>query len=112
MQTCVSAEELVQFEDDFATRPEYVHKYRHAYGYHPFHGFSMAYMGGVATKRALAVYIAGAKVPGYARGMGCIPTRSFDDALKHAERYVVKKPKLLVIPQVSKPAVHLRSAGA
>ena len=112
LQTCVSADELVQYEDEFATNPEYIHKYRHAYGYHPFHGFSMAYMGSVATRRALAVFIAGAKMPGYARGMGCIPTRSFEDALKHAERYVGKDQKLLVIPQVSKPAVHLRSAGA
>ncbi|MDQ3397405.1 MAG: lactate racemase domain-containing protein [Deinococcota bacterium] len=112
LQECATVEELAQHEEAFATHPEYVHRYRHAYGYHPFHGFSMAYMGGIASRKALAVYITGAKAPSYARGMGCIPTRTFDQALEHAKRYVGKNPKLLIVPQLSKPAVHLQSAAA
>lgn len=111
LQHCVSADELVQYEDDLSTRPDYIHKYRFNYAYHPFHAFSMAYMGSIATKRALAVYIAGAKEPGYARGMGCIPTRSFEDAVEHAQRYISSPAKFLVVPAVSKPAVHLQSTG-
>ena len=106
-QRCVHPEELVQYEDDFANRPEYIHKFRHAYAYHPFHGFSMAYMGGVALRHARAIIIAGAKSPGYARGMGCIPVRTFEDALKIAARHVGPDPRLLVVPAASKPAVHL-----
>lgn len=112
LQQCNRADELTRYEDQFASNPEYVHKYRHEYGYHPFHGFSMAYMGSIATRRAQAVYIMGAEKPGYARGMGCIPAANLEDALEHAKRYVGDSPRMLVVPQLSKPAVHLSSARA
>ncbi|HEX5850827.1 MAG TPA: lactate racemase domain-containing protein, partial [Rubrobacter sp.] len=107
-QRCASTGEMRRYEDDMSNRPEYIHKFRHAFGYHPYHAFSMLYMGGVALERARAIYIAGAKAPGFARGMGCIPTRSFEEALKHAARYVGKDPKMLVLPELSKPQVHVR----
>jgi nickel-dependent lactate racemase len=107
-QRCASAVEMRRYEDDMSNRPEYIHKFRHAFGYHPYHAFSMLYMGGVAIERACAIYIAGAKSPGFARGMGCIPTRSFEEALKHAARHVGKDPKVLVLPELSKPQVHVR----
>lgn len=110
-QNCVLPDELTYYEDDFARRPEYIHKFRWRWAYHPFHGFSMAYMGGIALKRTQAVIVAGAKSPGHARGMGAIPTRTFDDALKLAEKYVGKNPKIIVVPELSKPAVHLRATG-
>lgn len=112
LQRCNRADELIRYEDQFASNPEYLHKYRHEYAYHPFHGFSMAYMGSIATRRAQAVYIMGAKKPGYARGMGCIPTANLEDALEHAKRYVGDNPRMLVVPQLSKPAVHLSSGQA
>jgi hypothetical protein len=40
--------------------------------------------------------------------MGCIPTNTFEEAVKHAYRYVGKDPKMLVVPALSKPQVHLR----
>lgn len=107
-QRCASTEEMEAYEDDLSNRPDYMHKFRHAYGYHPFHGFSMLYMGGIALDYARAIYIAGAKSPGFARGMGCIPTNTFDDALEHAARHVGRDPKMLVVPELSKPAVHPR----
>lgn len=113
LQTMTSAEGLLEVEEEFATNPEWVHKYRRAFAYHPFHGFSMAYMGSIATRTALEVYIAGAKAPGYARGMGCTPTDDFDDAVARAKRLLRKDdPRMLVVPQVSKPAVHLRASRA
>ncbi len=112
LQELTSADELVAHEEDFATDPDWVFRYRHAFAYHPFHGFSMAYMGGIATRRALAVHIVGAKAPGYARGMGCAPFATFDDAVARAERLLGAPARMLVVPEVSKPAVHLRSAGA
>lgn len=113
LQTMTSAEGLLEYEEAYATNPEWVHKYRREFAYHPFHGFSMAYMGSIATRRSLAVYIAGAKEPGYARGMGCTPTDTFDDAVARSKRLLRKEnPRMLVVPQVSKPAVHLRSGAS
>lgn len=110
-QKCSTTDEMVRFEDDMSNRPDYIHKFRHAFGYHPFHAFSMLYMGGVALKYARAIYIAGAKMPGFARGMGCIPTNNFDEAVRQATRHVGKNPKMLVVPELSRPAVHLRSGS-
>jgi lactate racemase len=112
LQQLTSADELVAHEEAFATDPEWVFRYRHAFAYHPFHGFSMAYMGGIATQRAQAVYVVGAKAPGYARGMGCTPVATFDAAVARAERLLGAPARMLIVPEVSKPAVHLRSAGA
>lgn len=107
-QRCASTGEMRRYEDDMSNRPEYIHKFRHAFGYHPYHAFSMLYMGGVALERARAIYIAGAKSPGFARGMGCIPTRTFEEAFTHAVRHVGKDPKMLILPELSKPQVHVR----
>lgn len=101
--------DVVQFEEEMSTRADYIHKYRFEYGYHPFHAFSMVSMAGVARKYTQAIYLASAKEPKYARGMGAIPTKTFDDALKQAEKYVGKNPRILVIPEAfTRTAVHMR----
>lgn len=110
-QECANVREMAAFEDDMANRDEYRHKFRYAYSYHPFHAFSMLYMGGIALERARAIYIVGAKAPGYARGMGTIPVRTFEDAMQHAVRYVGSDPSMLVVPALSKPALHPRVPG-
>ncbi len=112
LQELHTADDLVPYEEAFATDPEWVYRYRNAHAYHPFHGFSMAYMGGIATKRALSVLLVGAKSPGYARGMGATPVPTFDVAVKRAERLLQAPARMVVVPEVSKPAVHLRSARA
>ncbi|QGN32266.1 lactate racemase domain-containing protein [Microlunatus sp. Gsoil 973] len=99
--------DLVRFEDNYATREDWVDAYRSGVAYHPFHAFSMAYMGGVAINRASAIFIAGAKDVGYAQGMGCRPVASVEDALAAAEPQVGRDPKILVVPKLSKPAYHL-----
>ena len=109
LQELTSTDELMAYEEDFSTNPEWVQRYRYAYAYHPFHGFSMAYMGSIATRRALGVYLIGAKAPGYARGMGCVPVASFDDAVTRAERVLGESARMIVVPELSKPAVHLRA---
>lgn len=109
LQELHRADELVAHEEAFATDPEWVYRYRGAYAYHPFHGFSMAYMGGIATRRALSVLVVGAKAPGFARGMGATPLPTFEDAVKRAERLLQAPLRMLVVPEVSKPAVHVRS---
>ncbi len=111
LQRCQTVDELTRYEDEVCTRPEWIRRYRYGYAYHPFHGFSMAYMGGLADRYARAVYIVGAREPGYARGMGCIPVATFEDALRHAARHVGPCPRLLIVPRLSQVQVHLRSAG-
>ena len=110
LQDVNSASELIAFEEEFATNPQWVHQYRREFAYHPFHGFSMAYMGGLAVRRALSVLFVGARRPGYARGMGATPVPDFAAALARAARLLDSEPRLLVVPELSKPAVHLRSA--
>jgi nickel-dependent lactate racemase len=107
-QRCTTVNEMEHYANDLCSRPEYIQKFRHAFAYHPFHGLQLMYMGGIALDYTRAIYIAGAKAPGFARGMGCIPTRTFEEAMKHAYRYVGEDPKMLVVPAMSKPQVHLR----
>ena len=72
----------------------------------------MAYTGGIATRRALSVVVVGARAPGFARGMGCQPVPTFADAAKRAERLRQPPLPMLVVPEVPKPAVHVRSEEA
>lgn len=107
LQTVGSAADLVRFEEEYATRADWVDAYRSGVAYHPFHAFSMAYMGGVAAINAAAIFVAGAQQPAYAEGMGCIPVDSVEAALAAAGPYVGADPQVLVIPELSKPAYHL-----
>ncbi len=107
-QRCTTVSEMEHYADDLCSNPEYIRKFRDEHAYHPFHGLQLTYMGGIALDLTRAIYIAGAKAPGFARGMGCIPTNTFEEAVKHAYRYVGKDPKMLVVPEMSKPQVHLR----
>lgn len=107
LQTVGSAADLVRFEEEYATRADWVDAYRSGVAYHPFHAFSMAYMGGVATLNAAAIFIAGAQRPEYAEGMGCVPSESVEEALAAATAHVGADPRVLVVPELSKPAYHL-----
>ncbi|HHW09097.1 MAG TPA: DUF2088 domain-containing protein [Firmicutes bacterium] len=109
LQTICDFAEVGRFAEELANDPELIYKYRYAYAYAPFHACSMVSMGGVALKNTSAIFIVGAREPGYARGMGCIPTDTFSQALKLAEKYVGKNPRILVLPEAFlKVAVHLR----
>lgn len=96
---CTPAEFLAS--DDalrIATDPEYRYKYSNYHTYHPYHAMSMISGGSVPALRTSAVYVAGAKAPGYARGMGFIPTATFDQAMAMATRHVGKNPRILCTP--------------
>lgn len=100
--------DIFEHEAELAHDPDAIFKYRFHYAYHPGHPLSMISMGAIAHQRARAVFIPGAQTPGYARGMGCIPTRDFDAALKQAERYVGKNPRILAVPEAFRSVgVHL-----
>lgn len=100
--------DVCQYSDLYANNKEYIDNYRFGYGFHPFHGFSMISCGHIAEMNTGAMYICGAREPGYARGMGCKTRATIDEALKDAERIVGKNPKILALPKTFKTtAVHL-----
>jgi nickel-dependent lactate racemase len=92
------------------TDPEYRFKYSNQNAYHPFHAMSMISGASILGKRCQAVFIAGAEAPGYARGMGFIPTRTFADAMRLAGKYVGKNAGILCTPDCFSGGVgvHLR----
>ena len=111
LQTVDSATDLTRFEDEYSRRSDWVDAYRQGIAYHPFHAFSMAYMGGLAKINSAAVFVAGAQQPDFARGMGAVPSASVEDALAAAAEYVGDDPRVLVVPELSKPAYHLSVGG-
>lgn len=112
LQETTDFADIFQFEDELARDPDAIFKYRHNYAFHPAHALSMISMGAITHQRASAVFIPGARKPGYARGLGCIPTKSFEDALARAERYVGRNPRILVVPEAFRQVgVHLYRRG-
>lgn len=107
LQTVDSAAELSRFEEEFSTRTDWVEAYRSGGAYHPFHAFSMAYMGGLAMINSSAVIIAGAERPDLAHGMGAETADSIESALSAAAEQVGHRPRMLVVPELSKPAYHV-----
>lgn len=87
------------FVEEMATHPDYTFQYRNKYTYHPYHPFSMISCGTIALKRTAAVFIPGAKKPEYARGIGCIPTATFEEAMEGAKRIVGQNPKIVCTPE-------------
>lgn len=93
----------------FATKEEYVRRYRFAYAFHPFHGFSMMSCAHIAEMHTSAIYIVGAQEPGYARGMGLKTRATFEEALEDAKKkYTGPQPNILALPMTfCRAAVHL-----
>lgn len=111
LQECHHPADMRQFEERLSTDPEWVYQYRNRFGYHPFHAFSMIYMGGVAREQSSAVYVAGAEQPGLARGMGARTTATVEEALREIAAILGRTPRVLVVPELSKPAFHLTAVG-
>ena len=93
----------------FATKEEYIRKYRFAGAFHPYHGFSMMSCAHIAEMNTSAIYIVGAREPGIARAMGLKTRATFEEALADAQKkYVGPSPRILALPQTFKlGAVHL-----
>lgn len=100
MQDYCSAEDFLASAEALriSTDPDYCWRYSTMYAYHPFHAMSMISGGSVLHKRTSAVYIAGARAPGYARGMGFTATKSVAEALEQARRHVGANPRILCTP--------------
>lgn len=111
LQSCQHPADMKAHEEELATDPEWVYRYRHQFGYHPFHAFSMIYMGGIAREHSAAIYVAGARRPGLARGMGARTTQTVEEALAEATAILGRRPKVLAVPKLSSPAFHLTATG-
>jgi hypothetical protein len=88
---------------------DYRFQYSQRFAYHPFHAMSMIAGGSVVQKWTSAGYIVGARMAGYARGMGYRTTATVAEALQDAERFVGKAPRILCTPECFSGgvAVHL-----
>ncbi len=101
--------DMNRYGEYFATKEEYIRRYRFANAFHPFHGFSMMSCGHLAEEHTSAIYIVGAREPGIARGMGLKTRATVEEALADAMRkYVGPDASILALPQtVTAAAVHL-----
>ena len=101
--------DMNRYGEYFATKEEYIRKYRFANAFHPFHGFSMMSCGHLAEEHTSAIYIVGAREPGIARGMGLKTRATFEEALTDAmKKYVGPNPNILALPKTfTTAAVHL-----
>jgi len=100
--------DMAEHGEHFAMQKHYTDQYRFNFAYHPYHAFSMMSCGHLAEKHTSAVYCVGAYEPGFARGMGMKTRTTIEEALKDAEKYVGKNPKILALPRTFRTAaVHL-----
>lgn len=97
------------YGEQIGTRQDYIDKYRFEGAFHPYHGFSMMSCGHIAEMNTSAIYIVGAKEPGWARGMGLKTRATFEEALADAKKkFVGEDPSILALPKTfTTGAVHL-----
>jgi hypothetical protein len=73
------------FMDDFATRPEYIDRYRHQYAYHGVHPIFVWAWGCLALKRLSKIIVVGARDPGVVDHLGFTPVPTLERALSIAQ---------------------------
>jgi len=103
----ISSEDAMQIVNNY----DYRYQYSNHYSYHPFHALSMISGGSAPLLWTSAVIIAGAKAPEYSRGMGFIPTSTFEEAFERAKKIVGQNPRILCTPECFSGgvAVHLHT---
>jgi nickel-dependent lactate racemase len=74
-----------RFGDEFATRADYIDRYRHHYAFHPIHAI-LATHPLKRLKHAARVFVAGAQDPKVPERVGFIPVPRVEDAIAEAER--------------------------
>jgi hypothetical protein len=73
------------YAEEFAHRPEYVHKYRYGFGFHGAHPFILFGQGAYGFRHISKVFLAGAKDFEAARLVGFEPFHTVEEAVKEAE---------------------------
>jgi hypothetical protein len=74
-----------RFGDEFATRADYIERYRNDYAFHPMHGI-MATHPLKRLRHAARVFVAGAENPDTPRHIDFIPTATVEEAIAEAEK--------------------------
>ena len=74
-----------RFMDDFATRKEYIEKYRFGYAYHPVHAI-LAVHPLKRLRHAGRVFVAGPEDAAVPRHVGFTPTATIEEAIAQAQR--------------------------
>ncbi|MFQ5872738.1 MAG: hypothetical protein ACE5JL_02910 [Dehalococcoidia bacterium] len=102
------------FSDDFAHRPEFVHKYRYGYGFHGAHPFFMWNSRGAPSRHLGGMFLAGATDFDVARKMGFEPFASVEEAIVEAENRLGKDCSIAYhsMPPVSIARVSQRQSGS
>ena len=102
----------VEHEEALATDPEWVYRYRHHYGYHPFHAFSMIYMGGIAREHSRRSTSPAPTSPASPAGWGRAPRPPSRRRCAETAAILGRQPRVLAVPKLSRPAFHLTATGA
>ncbi len=104
----LNSQDAVKISND----PDFRYRYSNYYTYHPFHAMSMISGGCVPLTRCSAVFVVGAEAPRYARGMGFIPVKTYEEAMERAKRFVGTDPRILCTPECFSggvaPHLHLK----
>jgi hypothetical protein len=74
-----------RFLEEFASRKDYIERYRFGYAYHPVHAI-LATHPLRRLRHAARVFVAGAQDPAVPRHVGFIPTPSVEEAIAQARR--------------------------
>jgi len=78
------------YAEEFAHRPEYVHKYRYGFGFHGAHPFILFGQGAYGFRHLSRVFLAGAKDFEAARLVGFEPFHTVEEAVEEAENVLGK----------------------
>ena len=112
--TCHSAYDMMEFEDEFLNREDLIFNYQHRGSYAPIHPFWLLYESQYILDHASKVIFAGVPTrenpyappqlegkggPGVCRQMGVTPAKDFDQAWKIAEQIVGKNPRVTACPE-------------
>ncbi len=73
------------YEEEFATRLDYIQAYRHGYSYHGVHPFYVWYWCGIALRQLSKVIVVGADDPEVVTRFGFVPAASLEEAWRMAE---------------------------
>jgi hypothetical protein len=87
-----------RFMDEFASRADYIERYRNGYAFHPVHGI-LATHPLKRLRHAARVFVAGAEDPAVPRHVGFIPTASVEEAIAAAERFHGRDCSIVCIKQ-------------
>jgi hypothetical protein len=74
-----------RFGDEFATRQDYIEKYRFGYAFHPVHSI-LATHPLKRLRHAGRIFVAGAQDPAVPKHIGFFPTATGEDAVREAEK--------------------------